>query len=111
MGGDERVTGVGVRGGEHGVDFVHGHVQVAEPPDDLSGGDLVGGVAAIPGTGVDVGWFEQADAVVVAQGFHAQVGRPGEVTDRRRCLHDPRFCNLPLGESHGGDSGLTVPRW
>ena len=37
----------------------------AEPADDVCVIDLAGVVEAVAGVGVDVGWFENADVVVV----------------------------------------------
>ena len=84
MSGDELVASCRLSGGDHGMDLLQWHVEGAEAADDLGGRDLVGCVAPVAGVGVDVGGFEQADAVVVAQRFDVQVGRAGEVPDGQR---------------------------
>ena len=61
VGGDQLVAGVDVGGGEHRLDLVQRHVQGPEAADDLGRRDLVGGVAAVAGGGVDIGRFQQAE--------------------------------------------------
>jgi hypothetical protein len=67
MTGDELVTSRQVGGGDDGVNLFQRHIERAEPADDLGGRDLVGAIPAVSGAGVDIGRFQQADAVVVAQ--------------------------------------------
>ena len=55
---DQLVAGADVGRGEDAFDLLDRHVQVPEPPDDLRGGDLMGGVAAVPGELVHVSGFE-----------------------------------------------------
>jgi hypothetical protein len=64
--GDEGVAGGRVRCGQYRLDVGDRDLQVAQPPDDLRGRDLVGRV--VPGARVRVhrGRLEQPHLVVVA---------------------------------------------
>ena len=62
---DQLVTGRDAGRAEDLPDLVDRHVQVAEPADDLRGGDLLDGVPAVSGERVHVGGLEQPDAVIV----------------------------------------------
>src|ERR1700712_1499585 len=85
--GDERGTLADV-GAEQADDVADGHVQVAEPTDDLRGRDLVGRVVAVARVPVDpLGW-QQAGLVIVAQGLDAQGRHGGEPADAQQRRHD-----------------------
>jgi hypothetical protein len=79
--GDELITSGQVGGGDDDVNLFQRHIERAEPADDLGGRDLVGAIPAVSGVGVDIGRFQQADAVVVAQRLDVQVRCAGEVPD------------------------------
>ena len=81
MGSDQLIASRRVSCRDDRVDLFEWHFKRPEPPDDLGGGDLFGVVAAVAGAGVDLGRFEQADAVVMAQRLDVQVGRSREVPD------------------------------
>jgi hypothetical protein len=81
--GDQLVPGGQVRGGDDGMDLIQGHVQGPEPLDDLGGRDLVSAVASVPGVGIDIGGFQQADAVVMAQRLDVEVRGAREIPDRQ----------------------------
>ena len=96
VGGDLPVPCRQVGCEQHGPDRVERHAQVAQPPDHLGGGYLVGAVGAVAGVRVDRRGRQDAHVVIVVQRLHAEVGRPGELADgqhRRR---------------HGGS--ITAPR-
>src|ERR1700722_20877214 len=99
MAGDEVVAGGQVGSRDDRVDLLQGHVERPEPADDLSGRDLIGGVAAMPCARVDVGGLEQADAVVMAQRLDTQVRGPGEVTDGQRAVHVASMRSPPMGDT------------
>jgi hypothetical protein len=81
VGGDHAVARGQVRRVEDGLDVLEGHVEVAEPADDLRDGDLLSSIAAIAGVSIHVGWLQHTDTVVVAQRFDAEMRRAGEVAD------------------------------
>jgi len=63
------------------VGHVGGQCPVCAIEDDLGYWNLLGGIAAVTGTRVDVGRLEYPDPVVVAERLDTQVGGPGEVAD------------------------------
>ena len=99
MGGDELVASVEIGGGDDRLDLFQRHLEGTEAPDDLGGRDLLGGVAPMTGVGVDVGRLQQADAVVVAERLHAEVGGAGEVTDGQGRAHSPSMRPPPRGDT------------
>jgi hypothetical protein len=64
----------------------------------------------MPRSEVDVGWLEQPDAVVVAQGFDAEVGGSGEVPDGQRRFHGSQYEISPWGR-HEREFGSCTSRW
>jgi hypothetical protein len=85
--GDLPVARGDVGGRQDRSDRVERHAQVAQPPDDLSRGHLVGAVKPVAGVRVDRGRLKDAHVVVVMQRLHAQVRHSGELADvqqRRR---------------------------
>ena len=108
MGGDELVARLDVRRGQDLLDLLDRHVQIPEPPDDLRGRYLVGGVPAVARVRIHIGGLQQADPVVVAQRLHAQMGRAGEVADRQAVLHDPSL-HPPLGGESRPVCGVDHP--
>ncbi len=78
---DEVVASVHVGRGDDRLDLFQRHLQGTEASDDLGGGDLLDDVAAMTGVWIDVGRLQQADPMVMAERFHAQVGGAGEVSD------------------------------
>ncbi len=106
--GDQFRTRGRVGRGEHGTDLTERHVEVAEPANDLRDRNLIGRVAAIAGSRVDLRGNEQPDVVVVAQGLDAQLGGLREVTDHERRRHGLSIDSPARGESRRG-RGLDSP--
>ena len=99
VGGDLPVPRRQVGCEQHRPDRVERHAQVAQPPDHLGGGHLVGAVVAVAGVRVDRRGREDAHVVIVLQRLHAQVGHPGELADGQH-----------VGGCHGGRSLVYQPR-
>jgi len=78
---DQFVASTNVGGAQNGADLVERHFQSPEAANDLCRRDLVGAVAAVAGSAIDIDGFEQPDLVVVAQHLDAQLRRTGEVAD------------------------------
>jgi len=77
---DQFVASMNV-GGHNGADLVERHFQSPETANDLCRRYLVGAVAAVAASAININGFEQPDLVVVAQHLHAQLRRTGEVPD------------------------------
>ena len=108
MCGDQLVASVEIGGGDDGLDLLEWHLEGPKAPDDLGRGDLLGGVAAMTSVRVDVGRLQKADAVVMAEHLHAEVGGTGEVTDGERGAHGPSM-KPPPGEIQAPRRLLTLP--
>jgi hypothetical protein len=91
----QRVAGPGVGGGQDGLHVGDGHAQIPQAADDLGRRDLLRPVVPVAGVRVDLGRFQQADLVVVAQRLDAQVRHPGEVPDRDSQVHTPSLIPPP----------------
>ena len=89
MGGDEVVASVNIGCGDDRLDLVQRHLQGTKAPDDLGGGDLLGGVTPVAGVRVDISWLQESDVVVVTQRLHAEVGGAGEISDGQGSTHAP----------------------
>ena len=87
MGGDELVASVNVGRGDDRVDLVQGHLEGTEAPDDLGGGDLLGGVTAVAGGRVYISGLQEADPVVVTERLDTQVRGTGEIADGQGGVH------------------------
>jgi len=99
MRGDQGRAGARVRCGQHLADLAQGHIQLAQPVDDLRGGNLLAGVVAVSAVRVDDGWFEQAPLVVSAQRTDAQVSDLRELADGEAGPHEATVHPLPGGRS------------
>jgi hypothetical protein len=81
---DQLVALTNVGGAHNGADLIERHFQRPEAANDLCCGDLVGAVAAVAGSAININGREQPDLVVVTQHLHAQLRRTGEVPDRQQ---------------------------
>jgi hypothetical protein len=79
----DRVAAVIVEGGS---DLLEGKLDPPQGLDEACVADLIASVAPISADGVDRGWGEDADIVVVAQGMHRQPADAGETPDRHRLI-------------------------
>ena len=77
----------GVGGMEHTLDLAHRHFEVAQAADRLGCRDLMAPVVPVAAGVVHLGWFEQADVVVVAQGLDREITRARELADRQQSRH------------------------
>jgi hypothetical protein len=110
MRGDQGRAGVRVRCGQHLADLAQGHIQLAQPADDLRDGNLIAGVVAVSAAGVDDGRFEQAPLVVSAQRTDAQVSDLRELADGEAGSHKATVHLLPRGTSTGPAGLDSLPR-
>ena len=106
--GDELVSGVDVRGLQHGADLLQRHVEVAEATDDLCGRDLLDAVTAVARARVDLHRGQEPELVVVPEGLDAEVRGPGEISDGQRRCHASSF-NSPSGGESSGRGILDSP--
>src|SRR3981189_1698823 len=78
---DQFVASTNVGGAYNGADLVERHFQSPETANDLCRRYLVGAVAAVAASAININGLKQPDLVVMAQHLHAQLRRTGEVPD------------------------------
>ncbi len=74
MAGDEAGALPRVLGGEDGFHLGQRVVELAQPVNDLGGGNLLGRVVPVAGEPVHHGWLKQPRLVISPQGTHAELG-------------------------------------
>ena len=87
MGGNQCVALAWAAGNENRTDIGDRHAQIAQPPNQLRSRELFQRVVAISGVGVDLGWFQESDLVVVPQRFDTQMRHGGETTNADGAAH------------------------
>ncbi len=66
---------------ESGPDLLNRQVDPSQRLDEASLTDLIPAVASVAAVGVDLGWCEDPDVVVVTQGMHRKATDTGEAPD------------------------------
>ena len=104
MGGNQCVALAWAAGNENRTDIGDRHAQIAQPPNQLRSRELFQRVVAISGVGVDLGWFQESDLVVVPQCLDTQAGHGGEASDADGAGHVVlRWAGAaPLGSGRSG---------
>ena len=96
--GDRRITGRCVSGRSDDADRLDGHVEGAEPADQLGVTGLGSVVAAVARSTIDRRRHEQPDVVIVTKCLDAEMGQLGELADRQRratrCSRDSSFARF-----------------
>ena len=103
MDGDPAALLGRIVGAKHRADLVEGKLEVPQPRDRPSGGQLRTPVAPIAGRSVDLGRPKHVELVVVPQRTHGESGQPREAADRQQVVIHGRIVDPRPGRESSAD--------